>query len=142
MTAGVTTGIEGSSGPSQGGSGLNDLVNDSCVAEPFLQGGKIYGHTYTQNGWGVQPLALVLVKAGGKSTLSNLNGYFSINGLEVNKTYEVKASKFFYSTETFTVNLTPEEPNVEVDFILQLKKDITSAPDQAELRNMGGDGDG
>ena len=49
-------------------------------------------------------------------------------------------SKFFYSTETFTVNLTPEEPQVEVDFILSLKKDITSAPDQAELRNLEGDG--
>ena len=136
MAAGVTTGIEGSADPSQGGGQICDPDNNTCVCEQFFQGGRIYGHTYTTNGWGTQILPLVLVKTGDKTTISNLNGYYSINKLELNKTYEIVASKFFYSTENFTVNLTSENPQVEVDFIMTIKKDITSLPDLTEFEHL------
>lgn len=83
--------------------------------------GRIYGYTYQTVGWETLPAPFVLVQAGSEQDISNIFGYYELNDLPLGQVYEVTANKFGYEEATVTVELSYEEPEVEVNFLLTLK---------------------
>ena len=98
--------------------------------------GCIYGYTYQIIGWETFPTPFVHVQAGGKHDISDIFGYYELNDLPLDHVYELKASKFGYEEgEIFvelTVELTSEEPEVEVNILLTLKN---SSPQPLTQKN-------
>lgn len=83
--------------------------------------GRIYGYTYQIVGWETLPAPFVLVQAGSEQDISNIFGYYELNDLPLGQIYEVTANKFGYEEEHIWVELSYEEPEVEVNFLLTLK---------------------
>lgn len=83
--------------------------------------GRIYGYTYQIMGWETLPAPFVLVQAGSEQDISNIFGYYELNDLPLGQVYEVTANKFGYEEANVTVELSYEEPEVEVNFLLTLK---------------------
>ena len=83
--------------------------------------GRIYGCTYQIIGWETLPAPFVLVQAGSEQDISNIFGYYELNNLPLGQVYEVTAYKFGYEVENFMVELSYEEPEVEVNFMLMIK---------------------
>jgi len=80
--------------------------------------GAVIGHIYYRDGWGVYPLALAYVQAGGQHDFSGMFGYYEIDDLPLDQVYQVSASKTGYITEYDTVELTEANPVAVVDLIL------------------------
>jgi len=88
--------------------------------------GCIYGYTYQIIGWETRPTPFVHVQAGGKHDISDIFGYYELNDLPLNQVYELKANKLGYGEVYVSVELTSEEPVLEVNLLLTLKD--TSQP--------------
>jgi hypothetical protein len=89
--------------------------------DEYTNVGRIYGYTYQIIGWETLPAPFVLVQAGSEQDISNIFGYYELNDLPLGQVYEVTANKFGYEEATVTVELSYEEPEVEVNFLLTLK---------------------
>ena len=94
--------------------------------------GRIYGYTYQTIGWETFPTPFVHVQAGGKHDISDIFGYYELNDLPLNQVYELTANKVVYVGEHVTVELTSEEPEVEVKILLTLKN---SSPQPLTQKN-------
>ena len=94
--------------------------------------GRIYGYTYQTIGWETFPTPFVHVQAGGKHDISDIFGYYELNDLPLNQVYELTANKVGYVGEHVTVELTSEEPEVEVNILLTLKN---SSPQPLTQKN-------
>jgi len=94
--------------------------------------GCIYGYTYQTIGWETFPTPFVHVQAGGKHDISDIFGYYELNDLPLNQVYELTANKVGYVGEHVTVELTSEEPEVEVNILLTLKN---SSPQPLTQKN-------
>ena len=98
--------------------------------------GSIYGSTHYLLGWGVYelPFALVVAESEGitRQDRSNILSNYRINTLPLDKTYTVTASsniiieqqgKYYeLVSESKTVTLTENEPNIEVNFALTTRQ--------------------
>lgn len=86
--------------------------------------GRIFGYTYQTIGWSTIPIPFVQVRAGDQQVLSDLAGYYEINNLPLGHVYTVCASKAGFQNTSTQVELTPEYPVAEVDFILSIRADL------------------
>ena len=82
--------------------------------------GRIYGYTNQIIGWEILPVPFALVTAGCEYDISDIYGYFELNDLPLGEVYEVKANKIGYNEISVFIELTVEEPEVEVNFLLTL----------------------
>lgn len=82
--------------------------------------GRIYGETHQIVGWQIVPVPFVLVHAGSSQDISNVAGYYELTNLEIGQTYEVIANKFGYEQTHSFVEITHEEPEVELNILLTL----------------------
>ena len=89
-------------------------------------GGCIYGYTYQIIGWETLPTPFVHLQTGGRHDISDIFGYYELNDLPLNQVYELKANKLGYEEVYASVELTSEEPVLEVNLLLTLKD--TSQP--------------
>ena len=85
-----------------------------------LDTGRIYGYTNQIIDWEIRPVPFTLVTAGGKYDISDIYGYFELNDLPLGEVYEVKANKIGYNEMSVFIELTVEEPEAEVNFLLTL----------------------
>ncbi len=83
--------------------------------------GRIYGYTYQIIGWETFPAPFTHIQAGGVQDISDIYGYYELNDLPLNRTYELKANKLGYEEVTVFVELTLEELEVEINLLLTLK---------------------
>jgi hypothetical protein len=93
------------------------LVVPVCTSGDTDQSGRIAGTTYTTFGWGFGVLPFVHVQAGERSTYSFLNGNYALDNLQLG-TYQVIARKFLFTSQSFTVALTEDNPTAQVNFTL------------------------
>jgi len=85
-----------------------------------LDTGRIYGYTNQIIDWEIRPVPFTLVTAGSKFDISDIYGYFELNDLPLGEVYEVKANKIGYNEMSVFIELTVEEPEAEVNFLLTL----------------------
>ena len=88
--------------------------------------GCIYGYTYQIIGWETLPTPFVHLQTGGRHDISDIFGYYELNDLPLDHVYELKANKLGYEEVYVSVELTSEEPVLEVNLLLTLKD--TSQP--------------
>ena len=100
---------------------LSMTFSEISSGDEYTNVGRIYGYTYQIIGWETLPAPFVLVQAGSEQDISNIFGYYELNDLPLGQVYEVTANKFGYEEATVTVELSYEEPEVEVNFLLTLK---------------------
>ena len=97
--------------------------------------GRIYGYTYQIIGWETLPAPFVLVKAESEQGISNIFGYYEINNLPLGNIYEVTAHKLGYEEEHIWIELSYDEPEVEVNFLLTLKDISQQTVTQQQMFN-------
>ncbi len=83
--------------------------------------GRIYGYTYQIIGWETFPAPLTYIQGGGIHDISDIYGYYELNDLPLDGVYELKANKLGYEEISVFVELTLEEPEVEINLLLTLK---------------------
>jgi len=83
--------------------------------------GRIYGTTYQIIGWETFPTPFVIVQAGSQIDISDIFGFYELTNLPLDQVYELKANKIGYEEENFFVELTSEQPEVEVNIMMTLK---------------------
>ncbi len=81
------------------------------------QYGSISGSVSGQFGWAVIPLPFAVVRAGGSVVITGPFGNYNIQNLPLG-TYTVTANALGYSSQSFTVTLTPGNAMASVSFIL------------------------
>ncbi len=80
--------------------------------------GTIYGSVYQIKSWQTIPIPFAYVQAGDYATFTNLNGEYCLQ-VPIS-TYQVIASKPGFTTQTYTANLSTQNP-CEIHFQLQFK---------------------
>ena len=90
--------------------------------------GCIYGYTYQIIGWETLPTPFVHLQTGGRHDISDIFGYYELNDLPLDHVYELKANKLGYEEVYVSVELTSEEPVLEVNLLLTLKDTSSQQP--------------
>ncbi len=83
--------------------------------------GRIYGYTYQTIGWETFPAPFTRIQAGDGHDISDIYGYYELKNLPLDEVYELKANKLGYEGVSVFVELTLEEPEVEINLLLTLK---------------------
>jgi len=97
--------------------------------------GRIYGYTYQIIGWETFPAPFSYIQAGGAHDISDIYGYYELKNLALNEVYELKVNKIGYEGVSIFVELTIEEPEVNIDLLLTLK-DISQQKFLAQIGKL------
>ena len=95
------------------------ILSGTTSGDP-IDTGRIYGYTNQIIDWEIRPVPFTLVTAGCEYDISDIYGYFELNDLPLGEVYEVKANKIGYNEMSVFIELTVEEPEAEVNFLLTL----------------------
>ncbi len=100
----------------------NEKIINSDIIEfnpESTKTGRISGNVYYTKGWIFYNLPFVIVDAGCKKDMTNLFGFYEINNLEVDRTYQLTVSTSGFKEKTIEVNLTKEKSDIDIDFELE-----------------------
>ena len=109
------------------------ILNGITSGDP-LDTGRIYGYTNQIIDWEIRPVPFALVMAGSELDISDIYGYYELNDLPLGEVIEVKADKIGYNEMSVFIELTVEEPEAEVNFLLTLIDSHSESLDWGQRR--------